>query len=107
MILHIAAGETDERFLRHTRGWSTAAWAAAAERLRDRGLIEGAEPALTEAGRELRAGIEATTDRLGTPPYLALGADGCARLAALTRPLSRTIVKAGMLNPAKAIINAG
>jgi len=107
MILHIAAGETDEEFLRRTRGWSPPAWAAAVERLRGRGLIEGAGPALTDAGRELRAGVEATTDRLGTPPYLALGAEGCARLAALTRPLSRTIVKAGLLDPAKAIINAG
>jgi len=107
MILHIAAGETDEQFLRRTRGWSPPAWAEAVEGLRERGLIEGAGPALTDAGRELRAEVEATTDRLGTPPYLALGAEGCARLAALTRPLSRTIVKAGMLDPAKAIINAG
>jgi hypothetical protein len=33
-----------------------------------------------------------------------LGEAGCARLAALTRPLSRTIVKAGMLNPANSFV---
>jgi hypothetical protein len=104
MILQIAAGEADARFLRRTRGWSRERWAAAVDDLRVRGLIEGDQPTLTAAGRELRGGIEATTDRLGTPPYLVLGDQGCARLAALTRPLSRTIVKAGMLNPANTFI---
>lgn len=104
MVLHIAAGETDGRFLHRTRGWSRQEWTEATDSLRGRGLIEGDEPTLTDAGRELRAGIEATTDRLGTPPYLVLGEAGCARLAALTRPLSRTIVKAGMLNPANSFV---
>ena len=104
MILQIAAGEADARFLRRSRGWSRETWAAAEQGLRARGLIEGEPPVLTEAGRELRGSVEATTDRLGTAPYLALGAEGCARLAALTRPLSRTIVKAGMLNPANAAV---
>jgi hypothetical protein len=102
MILYIAAGEADGRFLRRSRGWSRDTWAAAVDGLRRRGLIEGEEPALTAAGRELRAGVEAATDRLGTAPYEVLGPDGCARLAELTRPLSRTIVKAGLLNPANA-----
>jgi len=105
MILQIAAGETDGPFLRRTRGWSPEEWAAAADSLRDRGLIEGGdEPTLTDAGREVRAGIEATTDRLGTPPYLVLGEQGCARLAALTRPLSRTIVKGGLLDLANSFV---
>jgi hypothetical protein len=106
MILHIASGEADETFLRKTRGWHRPQWQAAVDSLRARGLIEGDQPALTDAGRALRSGVEATTDRLGTAPYLVLGADGCARLAELTRPLSRTIVKAGMLNPAKTIVTA-
>jgi hypothetical protein len=36
------------------------------------------------------------------PAYGVLGEDGLVRLAELTRPLSRTIAKAGMLNPANA-----
>ena len=103
MILHIASGEVDETFLRKTRGWHRPQWQAAVDGLRERGLIEGELPALTEAGRDLRAGVEAATDRLGTAPYLVLGAEGCARLAELTRPLSRRIVKGGLLNPANSV----
>ena len=103
LILHVASGEADVRFLRPTRGWSRDQWAAAIDRLRERGLVTGGDgdgPALTEAGRELRAGVEATTDRLAEPAYEVLGEDGRVRLAELTRPLSRTLVKAGMLDPA-------
>ncbi|MBM2621348.1 hypothetical protein JIG36_38185 [Actinoplanes sp. LDG1-06] len=98
LVLHVASGEADERFLRVSRGWRRDAWAAAAEGLRERGLLD-AEGALTDAGRALRAGLEATTDRLAEPAYDAIGEDACVRLAELTRPLSRALVKAGMLNP--------
>jgi hypothetical protein len=100
MILHIASGESDPKFLYATRGWSRPQWAAAADALRSRGLIEGEPPALTEVGRQLRTEVEAATDRLAMPAYAALGDDGMLRLAELTRPLSRTLVKAGMLAPA-------
>ncbi|MFC7530655.1 hypothetical protein [Actinoplanes sp. GCM10030250] len=99
IVLHVASGQVDERFLRPTRGWSREAWAATADDLRGRGLI--GEDGLTEAGRELRAGIEEQTDRLAEPAYRVLGEDGSARLAALTRPLSRTLVKAGLLDPSQ------
>ena len=99
LVLYVADGQAEPGFLRKSRGWNKDEWAAAADRLRDRGLLDG-DGALTDAGRELRAAIEADTDRLGTAPYEVLGADGCARLAELTRPMSRTIVKAGFLSPA-------
>nr|WP_250037986.1 hypothetical protein [Actinoplanes maris] len=98
LLLHVASGEADERFLRVSRGWTREAWAAAADGLRVRGLLD-ADGGLTEAGRTLRADLEETTDRLAGPAYDAIGADNCVRLAELTRPLSRTLVKAGMLNP--------
>jgi hypothetical protein len=97
--LHVASGEMDERFLRVSRGWSRASWASVTEDLRARGLLDG-DGGLTDAGRELRGGVEATTDRLAEPAYDALGTDGCVRLAELTRPLSVAVVKAGMLDPA-------
>lgn len=103
LILHVASGEADARFLRPTRGWSRDQWAVAIDRLQQDGLVaapEGGPPTLTAAGRELRAGVEATTDRLAEPAYQVLGEDGRVRLAELTRPLSRTVVKAGMLDPA-------
>lgn len=98
LLLHVASGEIDGRFLRVTRGWRREVWAAGAEELRERGLLDG--DALSERGRELRAQIEAVTDRLAAPAYDAIGVDGCIRLAEITRPMSRTVVKAGMLDPA-------
>ncbi|MGY0006372.1 SCO6745 family protein [Micromonospora sp. I033] len=103
LVLHAASGEVPVRFLRRTRGWSGEQWADAVERLRGRGLVEGDEPVLTESGRAQRAWIEAATDRLATPAYAALGADGCARLAELTRPMSRAVVDAGLLNVDNAV----
>lgn len=95
MILHTASGQANGKFLRTTRGWSREQWEAETAYLRDRGLMTGDE--LTEAGLALRARIEADTDRLAVPAYEVLGAQGCARLAELARPLSRTLVKAGFL----------
>lgn len=97
IVLHAASGEADERFLRVTRGWSRDEWAAAADGLRARGLLDG--DGLSEAGRRLRAEIEERTDALAEPAYRVLGETGCLRLAELTRPLSRTLVKAGFLDP--------
>jgi hypothetical protein len=97
LVLHAASGELDERFLRVTRGWPRASWATATEGLRERGLI--GDDGLTDAGRDLRAAIEATTDRLADPAYAVIGPDGCARLAELTRPMSVAVVKAGLLAP--------
>jgi hypothetical protein len=101
LVLHVASGEADARFLRPSRGWSRDQWAGAIDGLRSRGLVSSHDdgPVLTEAGLELRAGVEATTDRLAEPAYEVLGEDGRVRLAELTRPLSRTLVKAGMLDP--------
>ncbi|BCJ48392.1 hypothetical protein GCM10010168_76820 [Actinoplanes ianthinogenes] len=98
LVLHAASGEVPERFLRRSRGWSEEQWAGAVDDLRRRGLIEGDEPVLSEAGRTQRDEIEAATDRLAAPAYAVLGTEGCARLTELARPLSRAIVAAGLLN---------
>jgi len=96
MILHGASGQANGGFLRASRGWSREEWAAEAESLRSRGLMAGDE--LTAEGHDLRARIEAETDRLAAPAYAVLGEAGCERLAELARPLSRTLVKAGFLS---------
>jgi helix-turn-helix protein len=98
LVLHAATGEVPERFLRRSRGWSVEQWAGAVDGLRGRGLIEGDEPTLSDNGRAQREWIEAATDRLATGAYEVLGVDGCTRLAALTRPLSRAVVAAGLLD---------
>ncbi|MFI1995592.1 hypothetical protein [Actinoplanes sp. NPDC020271] len=107
LVLHAASGEVPERFLRRSRGWSEEQWAGAVDDLRHRGVLEGDEPTLSDAGRALRASIEAATDRLAAPAYTVLGADGCRRLAELARPLSRTIVAAGLLDVANGIASRG
>jgi hypothetical protein len=108
LVLHAAAGDLPTPFLRRSRGWSPDQWAAAIEDLRGEGLLDDAEqPGLTEAGRGRRTAIEAATDRLATPAYTAIGPDGCARLAELTRPLSRAVVAAGLLDPANIMPKRG
>jgi hypothetical protein len=96
-VLQVAAGRAPREFLQVTRGWTDDDWGAAEDSLRTRGLIS--DPETTEAGKQLLAEVEETTDRLAEPGWAVLGEEGRLRLAELTRPLSRTIVKAGMLDP--------
>lgn len=101
LVLHVATGEGHKTFQRRSRGWSPEQWADAVRQLQSDGLLDaGEEPALTDTGRAQRAAVEAATDRLAIPAYAPLGADGCARLAELARPLSRAVVAAGLLDPA-------
>ena len=79
-----------DRFLRRSRNWDEDAWAAAQERLRDRGWL-GADGTLTEVGWHERNAIEEVTDRLASPPYERLGRDGTERLFQLLRPLARAL----------------
>jgi hypothetical protein len=83
--------------LQRTRGWDDAAWAAAGDRLRDRGLLDGGG-ALTEAGAEVRARIERVTDERALAPWRALGDDGATRLRSIVRPFSKAIVAGGLLS---------
>jgi hypothetical protein len=83
-------------FLKATRGWSPDEWAAGEDRLRARGLLS-ADGELTEDGRALRDGIEASTDAAAQAPYRRLGGEGCDRLLELVRPLARRIAASGIL----------
>lgn len=76
--------------LRATRGWSDEEWAAAQQRLRDRGLLD-AEGDYTAAGRTQREQIEALTDRASAAPWAHLGAERTTRLRDLVRPWSKAI----------------
>jgi hypothetical protein len=78
------------------RGWSDAEWDAAARRLRARGLL-AEDGALTEAGRALRDRLEARTDALAAPPWVALGEDVTEQLRQATSPLVRRIMDAEVL----------
>ncbi|MFE2051639.1 SCO6745 family protein [Streptomyces sp. NPDC059459] len=95
LVTHTATGKgMTPKWIFSTRGWSREEWDAATDRLRGRGLLDGAgEP--TGAGAALRDEIERETDRLDAAPYARLGVDGVARLTELATAFARTAVGAG------------
>jgi hypothetical protein len=91
---HVATGRAFVEPVAQTmRGWTDEEWAAGWARLAERGLV--ADRALTEAGQRLRAELEAETDALSTAPWLHLGPERTARVVALGKQLSGTVVAAG------------
>ncbi|MER8157650.1 hypothetical protein [Streptomyces sp. NPDC094472] len=95
LVLHNATGTaaTSATFMR-TRGWSAEQWAAARDRLRERGLLDEAGD-LTESGTALRCEAEALTDRLDAAPYDHLGPAATARLTELAGGFTATLRAAG------------
>src|SRR6266516_5503830 len=79
-----------------SRGWTTAEWAAARDRLASRGWADP-EGKATERGREVRDQVEWRTDRLADAPWQALGPSRSARLAELTAPLLGAAFESGLL----------
>ncbi|KUJ70914.1 hypothetical protein ACZ90_01000 [Streptomyces albus subsp. albus] len=69
------------------RGWTDQEWAAARERLADRGWL-APDGTATEAGRQALASVEEATDHAARRPWLALGAEETRRVAALLTPLA-------------------
>ncbi|MEA5362480.1 hypothetical protein VA596_23285 [Amycolatopsis sp., V23-08] len=95
VVLHNATGTAAKSaLLKRTRGWSDAQWAAARDRLRERGLLDEAGE-ITEAGTTLRGEAEALTDRLDAAPYDHLGPAGTARLTALAGGFTGALRAAG------------
>ncbi|MFG2639953.1 hypothetical protein ACGFYP_03080 [Streptomyces sp. NPDC048370] len=95
MVSHTATGlGMNPRWALGTRGWGRADWDAAAERLRDRGVID-AEGELTAEGKALRETLEEQTDRLDTAPYEHLGAAGVERLTELGKAFRNAAFLAG------------
>ena len=94
LILHGATGDVPPATLRSSRRWPKDEWAAGEERLRSRGWLDGSG-GLTDAGRTHRQWVEDRTDELAAPAYEVLGPEGCERLRALGRPLSKAIVSGG------------
>jgi hypothetical protein len=94
-LTHIGDGVIGRRDVQPHRGWSDKAWTTAADRLRDRGVLDD-EGRLTEPGRELRHRIEQDTDRLASAPVEELGTD-LERLLELAVPLSRALIDGGVV----------
>jgi hypothetical protein len=80
-VMLVATGRSTSDVQKQYRGWSDDEWADAADRLRGRGLVDGAG-AFTTDGKRVRDHIEDRTDELALDPYATLGDDGVARLEA-------------------------
>jgi hypothetical protein len=78
-----------------SRGWTTAEWATATERLRTRGLID-AHGEATPAGKALRESVEQMTDQLAAPPWHAIGPK-IGQFAQLAAPITERIARSGLL----------
>ncbi|WP_413759764.1 SCO6745 family protein [Streptomyces sp. MMBL 11-3] len=96
LVTHTATGKgMTPKWVLATRGWRRTDWEAAADRLRERGLLDaGGE--LTPDGVALRKEVEAATDRLDAAPYEHLGAAGVDRLTELAGGLARKALAAGV-----------
>jgi hypothetical protein len=72
LVIAVAAGKgIDVPTLRRFRGWTEEEWAAAEQRLRDRGLVDD-QNGLTADGQDVLGEVEVTTDRLAEGPWAAL-----------------------------------
>lgn len=94
LVLHAAMGAVPAAVLQSTRGWSDDEWAAAVDRLAQRGWVDG-DGAFTDEGRTARDEIERRTDELASVAWAAIGDDSCEELRTLVRPLSKAITESG------------
>jgi hypothetical protein len=94
LVTHVATGKGfTVGFAQKSRGWSPEQWSDASAGLVERGLLDG-DGGLTEAGAGLRAEIEEHTTRMSLAPWRHLGAERTARLAEVSRPLSKAALAA-------------
>ncbi|MFD9539712.1 hypothetical protein [Streptomyces sp. NPDC060022] len=88
-----------------SRGWSGEEWAAARQRLAERGLLE-ADGTATDAGRALRAQVERRTDEAASGPWEVLEPDERERLVELLGPLWVEVLGSGLL-PSETTLGIG
>jgi hypothetical protein len=91
-----AAGGPSKQVFQVNRRWSDEEWAAAADDLRSRGLLD-TDGALTDRGLALRQQVEDTTDSLADQGWQALGDERAAELHDLVRPLSAVLMSGGLI----------
>jgi hypothetical protein len=92
-VLAQAAGLTPPG-QQHLRGWSDEEWAAGAAVLRERGWLDDAD-AITPAGAEARARIEADTDRSTLAGISPTALEHLASVADLAKAASKGISASG------------
>jgi hypothetical protein len=97
-VAFAAEGRADADSLRGYRGWSSAQWSGAADRLRARGLLDPAGRMTTD-GAQLRLRVEEITDRIAAPSWTHLGEDACDRLLELATGVGTEFHRAGAIAP--------
>ncbi|MFC4148832.1 hypothetical protein ACFO0M_21460 [Micromonospora mangrovi] len=80
--------DQSREFHRMARGWTDEEWAAAEDRLVDRGWLT-ADRAPTPHGTDAFRAVEEATDRAAAGPWRALGAERTERLRELLDPIVR------------------
>jgi hypothetical protein len=83
-----AARDLSREMLQPARGWTDEEWAAAADRLAERGWLDrDGNP--TQVGIDAFAAVERATDVAAAGPWRVLGMSGAQRLLDLLTPLAR------------------
>lgn len=95
-VLHAAAGRVPKEMIMRTRDYDQEQWSHYRDRLVRRGLVTDNDE-LTDAGRELKQGIEEATDTLALPALAALTDDEIETLFRCLTPITRQVVAAGDL----------
>jgi hypothetical protein len=95
-VLNAATESVPGELLRASRGWTEEEWGAAADRLRDRGLVTRGGAA-TAAGRALRRDVERATDAAARDVLTGAPDDTAARLVDALDPLARQIAASGVI----------
>jgi hypothetical protein len=95
-VLRLAVSGVDRATIAPYRGWDDDDWSAAADRLAERGWLND-DHAVTPAGVEAHAAVEADTDRMGQGPTRALGEDEMRELLSIMRPLAAALASSGTI----------
>lgn len=93
-VLAVLSDQSDRAQLQAARRWDDAAWSAAVEGLRARGLVDRAGE-LSKRGRALKERIETQTDALAAPPFGLLSTEEAERVLEVVGGLARRIIAAG------------
>ncbi|WP_260634548.1 SCO6745 family protein [Streptomyces angustmyceticus] len=96
LVLAAASGRVPRDTMRQDRGWSEEEWAAAADRLRARRLVD-AQGEATDHGRRERERIEVATDRLAARLLRPLPETAAEELLHTLEPLVRRLLAADVL----------
>jgi len=95
LVLFAASEGLPESLFLAARGWSAEEWSEAADRLRDRGLLDGDR--ISPDGAMLRRSVEAMTDHQAALPFAALSVGEQERLQDGLDAVGAAVHAAGIL----------